>query len=464
MVILALIIFYLLPKRFSWVVLFVTNFIFYAFIIGNKYSLLVLLGVILSSYLNAIILSRNKWGIHSGIMLTIGVSITSIPLLLWKITDLFHVEVISDRMAIIVPIGLSFFSLQLIAYQIDVYRGQIQPQRNLFKFCTFAMFFPQIIQGPIPRYNQLGSQLFNRKEYSEENTIAGLQLILWGFFLKLMIADKASIVVDEIFNNWQAYKGMYVLVGGILYSIQLYADFLSCTTLSQGVAKLFGIDLMDNFNHPYFSRSVKEFWRRWHISLSTWLRDYVYFPLGGSRCGQFRKWLNVCLTFLISGLWHGNSFRFIFWGILHAFYQICEDVGSLLFERRNHHGDKKSESRVITLFCVMLGWIIFRANSLKIGIKMIISIFTCFNWNVLVDDSLLRLGLDIKEWIVLILSMMVLLIISLVQERGIVIKEKVNSLGTIKRWIVYYACIVSIWIMGTYGYGFNAGDFIYGGF
>ena len=202
----------------------------------------------------------------------------------------------------VIPMGLAFYTLQMLSYLIDIASGKINAEKNLARYALYISFFPQILQGPIPRWSELAPQLFEGHEIREKNLREGLQLVLWGFFLKWMIADKAAILVNTVFDRFPSYQGVYILIAGILYSLQLYTDFLACVTLSQGVAQLFGISLADNSHQPYFSRSIREFWRRWHISLSRWLKDYVYIPLGGSRRGTAQKYRNLLLTFLISGL------------------------------------------------------------------------------------------------------------------------------------------------------------------
>ncbi|MBP3784353.1 MAG: MBOAT family protein [Butyrivibrio sp.] len=357
----------------------------------------------------------------------------------------------------IVPVGLSFYTLQMVAYLVDIYKGKVTAQRNIFKFALFASFFPQIIQGPIPRYEALSGQLYEGNEFDFDEFVGGLQLILWGFFLKFMIADKAGVVVNTVFDDYASYAGGYVLFAGVLYSLQLYADFLACTTLAQGVSQMFGIRLSDNFERPYFATSIKDFWRRWHISLSSWLRDYVYIPLGGSRKGAFRKYLNVVITFAVSGLWHGDSVKFVFWGLLHAFYQIAErplDKVKVPVILR----------RLGTFVLAMIGWIIFRADSLDSSFAMLKSMVTVWNPQIWTDGSLLELGLGGAEMVVLGVSLLALLVVSCMQERGVKVRDLVSSMNVAFRWVIYLLAIWAIWIFGTYGFGFNASDFIYGGF
>lgn len=360
--------------------------------------------------------------------------------------------------------------MQIIAYLVDVYKGKITAQHNLFKYALFVSFFPQILQGPIPRYEQLEGQLATGHKFDEVEFTKGFMIIIWGFFLKLMIADKAKIVVDTIFASPDTYRGAFVLVGGILYSIQLYTDFLACVTLAQGASQMFGIHLAENFRHPYFARSISDFWGRWHLSLSFWLRDYVYIALGGSRKGALRKHLNVIATFFASGLWHGNGPQFIAWGMMHAFYQIA---GALTKDARDRAVEaigiprdcsiRKHISGACTFFLAMCAWIMFRAPSLCDGIFMLKSMFTTYNPWIFFDDSLLRLGLGWKDCIVLVFSIALHIRVSLWQEE-FCIRDHILSWPFCARCALYAFSVIAIMAFGTYGYGFNAADFIYRGF
>lgn len=283
-----------------------------------------------------------------------------------------------------------------------------------------------------------------------------------------MIADKAGVFVDSFFTHYNSYNGVYAWIAGFLYSIQLYTDFQSCVVISQGVARLFDITLVDNFSRPYFSQSVQEFWRRWHESLSFWLRDYIYIPLGGNRKGKIRKYLNLFITFVVSGLWHGNGFKFLFWGILHAFYQIAGSINKKVTEAiyKFFHLPEPVEHVVrciITFFFVMIAWIIFRAPSMRTGISVVLSLFHFNVWE-LFNGGIYNLGLDRNNFVVLNLSILALFIAGLLQERGTDIGYKVSSLNAIVKFLFYFSVIFCIWTFGMYGYGFDAKDFIYGGF
>lgn len=270
---------------------------------------------------------------------------------------------------------------------------------------------------------------------------------------------------------WSMQLIAYVLVAGVLYSFQLYADFLACTSFTQGISGLFGMNITRNFNHPYFSASIKDFWRRWHISLSSWLRDYIYIPLGGSRKGKLRKYINILITFAVSGIWHGSGFKFLFWGLLHGTYQIIGELMASVKEavdkKLNFHKHSKFKNlceTIFTFFVVMLTWIIFRADRLKTGISMVKSVFTVYNPWIFTDDSLYNLGLGWKECLILVFCLLVLLVVSWQQANGVEIRNIILECNLFTRWCIYIGSIIFVIIFGTYGYGFDPQAFIYGGF
>lgn len=459
MLTIALVIYYIFPKQYRWLVLLASNFCFIWLATKSLSKLALFLITIAASFIAGLILEKNK----NKLTLAAGIIISGLPFFAYRGWDLVGGDSLLGRSpSWIITLGLAFYTMQIIAYLVDIYRGQILAQRNFLKYALFISFFPQILQGPIPRYSQLQDQLLEGHDFDDERLMRGIQLIIWGFFLKFMIADKAGIVVDTVFGNSEIYKGVYIWVAAILYSLQLYADFLACTTLSQGIASLFGISLADNFKRPYFSDSIKDFWRRWHISLSTWLKDYIYIPLGGNRKGVKRKYFNLIITFAVSGAWHGQGLKYVFWGLMHAFYQIIEDLWPALTKKLE--GPARVVRVLINFLFVTLAWIIFRADGIKTGIKMIIRMFTSFNPWVFFDGSLFNLGLVQREWELLIASLLVLFFVSKKQEEGLVLRENFARYNFVFKWIIYIAAIVIIWVFGTYGYGYDAADFIYGGF
>lgn len=473
-IVILLIAYYALPMRYRWLVLLGGSIFFYYWQ-AKKVFVLFLLTILVSYALGRYIgyLRNNNIGrkkIYCFCWIVGAIIIVVVPLLVMRNgNSILQKWLNMGSVSLIVPLGISFYTLQIIAYLVDVYNGKVEPQRNIFKYALFISFFPNIIQGPIPRYKQLQTQLIEGHKFEEKEFVKGIHLIIWGFFLKLMIADKAGVVVDTVFNNYCQYAGGYIWIAGCLYSIQLYADFMACSIISKGVSELFGIEIVDNFIHPYKATSIKDFWRRWHISLSTWLRDYIYIPLGGNRKGKFAKYRNLIITFAVSGIWHGVGFKYLFWGLLHAFYQVMGEIFGPINEKllacfRTPKGlFRKTIQTIITFIFVMLGWIIFRADSLKIGLGMIYSMFTVYNPWIFFDDSIFSLGLAWKEWGVLIGAMLILAAVGGVQEK-ICIRDWILEQHIVVRWGIYVLAIWCIWVLGTYGYGFNAQDFIYGGF
>lgn len=472
-IVVALILFYAMPSKHRWKILLGANLFFYSYV-GNRTLLIFIITIIFSwgaglcidKIENSLVKSRIK-----KIVLFGSIFIVISPLFLVKYSD-FALSLIGKKLnlSLVVPIGISYYSLQMISYLVDISRRNIEPEKNLFKYALYISYFPQILQGPIARYPQMKSQLQQEYEFNETTFVKGIHLIIWGFFLKMMIADKSAIVVNEIFNNYEMYVGWYVILGGVLYSIQLYTDFLACITISQGVSLLFGIEIVDNFNHPYSAVSVKEFWHRWHISLSTWLRDYVYIPLGGNRKGKLIKYCNLMITFIISGVWHGAGFKYIVWGMMHAFYQIVEDVimpvkkyiweNTILYKIEEI---RKCCEQLVTFVCVMLAWIVFRADSLRGAIAMLKNIVKVNNVWIFFDGSMTRLGLSLKQIVVLIISIGIMYIVSKYQQR-VSVRDYILRQNILVRWGIYIGSVVVILIFGTYGNGFDAQSFIYGGF
>ncbi len=469
LVALAVILYYIFPIKYRWVVLLLTSATFYHKFYHKGWWLL--LATILVSYGCSLAIEKASDSMKK-VLLTIGVVAVVIPWFLTRdITALSWGLIKSNPINLVIPMGISFYTLQIIAYMVDVYKGKVQPQRNLLKYALFISYFPQILQGPIPRYEQLQNQLVEGHKFDEHNFSKGICYIIWGFFLKLVIADKAGVFVNTVYGNYPAYAGAYLWVASILYSIQLYADFLACTILAKGVSKLFGVELIDNFMQPYFATSIKDFWRRWHISLSTWLRDYVYIPLGGNRKGQLSKFMNLLITFFVSGLWHGAGLRFIVWGMLHAFYQIIGELTNPVREEvctklrvAKDSRDKVIFKRIDTFLLVNWAWVIFRADSLKQGLGILKNMVVVINPWILFNNRLYTLGLDWKDWLVLILGILVMIYVGIKHEQGISVTDKVIARRLPIRWAIMIATIVVIMLVGTYGYGFNNSDFIYGGF
>ena len=371
--------------------------------------------------------------------------------------------------SIVVPLGISFYSLQAISYVWDVKRGTIPAERNPLKLALYLIFFPTVMQGPISRYGQLGAQLWARHAYSWARMQSGLELALWGFFKKMVIADRAAMLADAVFAPGATMEGFPVILGVICYSIQIYADFSGCVDICRGICEVMGINLIENFKHPYFATSIKDFWRRWHIALSSWLKDYVYIPLGGNRHGAFRKYLNVLIVFGVSGVWHGVGINFFIWGLLHGVYQVLDALTDGIRKRivaicqlDENTFSFRFGQRIWTFALVTFAWIFFRAPTLADAWSVIkrMCVFNPWTW---INGSYLKYGLDAKDLDVLVCSLAVLLIVSIMQER-VKVREWLAKQMLWFRWSVYLLAVFGTLILGVYGPGYNASQFIYMGF
>ena len=293
-------------------------------------------------------------------------------------------------MNIILPVGISFYTFQTLSYAIDVYKKRLEPTKDIISFAAFVSFFPQLVVGPIERATNLLPQFYKKRQFDYAKAVDGMRQILWGLFKKVVIADNCAETANLIFNNYQDYNGSTLLIGAIFFAFQIYGDFSGYSDIAIGTAKLFGFRLMQNFATPYFSRDIAEFWRRWHISLSTWFRDYVYIPLGGSRGGKWMKVRNTFIIFIVSGFWHGANWTFIVWGVLNAIYFLP----LLLANKNRTHLGVIAENRMLpslkelggmglTFFLTVIAWVFFRAESVEFSLYILSSIF---NLNGLVED------------------------------------------------------------------------------
>ena len=319
-------------------------------------------------------------------------------------------------LSVILPVGISFYTFQTMSYSFDIYYNKIKPTKDFLSFAAFVSFFPQLVAGPIERASNLLHQITNKRVFNYNQSVAGLKLILWGLFKKIVIADSLGPIVDDIFANYHTYPASTLIFGVVLFSFQIYGDFSGYSDIAIGTAKLFGIELMSNFKFPYFSRNIAEFWRRWHISLSTWFRYYVYIPLGGSRSTKLISVRNIAIVFLISGLWHGANWTFVFWGGLHALAFIpIFLLGKNLAFKNSVIGEKtffpsfSEVLRVLMVFSlVTFSWIFFRSESIADAFEYIVRIFSDFSFETylhpkgyrVVDYIILLAGFIIYEYII----------------------------------------------------------------
>lgn len=365
---------------------------------------------------------------------------------------------------ILLPLGLSYYTLVAIGYLVDVYRGKCEAEKSIISVGLLLAFFPCVIAGPIERGTNLLHQFKQNREFEYDGVKEGLLYVGWGYFLKLLVADRIAQIVNPAFDLYFEQTGATLLLAVILYALQLYADFSGYSYIAIGTAKLFGIHVMENFKQPYFAVDVKDFWNRWHISLSSWLRDYVYIPLGGNRKGKGRQLCNLMVTFLVSGLWHGNGIHFWFWGLLHGLYQ-C--IAKLLPSRGKHRGSGATMKviRIIgTFILVDLAWLFFRAPSVVEGLRILKRIMTHFDIVTTVADGSYLVGYEPGRAIVLILELVLLLVVDIVHEKGIKVGACLNKAPVVVRWVVYYLILFALIFGVAYNYGGEASAFIYAQF
>ncbi|MDR2457051.1 MAG: MBOAT family protein [Clostridiales Family XIII bacterium] len=386
------------------------------------------------------------------------------------LSDLLGIEKNNIHINIILPIGISFYTFMALSYIIDVYRKKIKAEKNFIKYALFVSFFPQILSGPIGRAPMLIPQINSlpyKNLYDLKRILSGLEMMLFGYFIKMVIGDRIAIFVNAVYGDYTSYGTTILIITAIFYSIQIYCDFAGYSYIAIGVARIMGINLMENFNTPYFSCSIQEFWRRWHISLSSWFRDYIYIPLGGNRRGIV--YINIMVTFILSGIWHGSGLTFIAWGALHGFYQV---VGKVFYKPKRLLEKKfairtctfsyKLWQAILTFSLVSFAWIFFRADSLNIAINYIQRMFSVFDVWVLFDGSIYDIALDRREFLILFIAIIIMLVVD-------IYKRVTNqSIGRFlnRQWFpfritIYIVAVLLIYIFGIYGSSFEASSFIY---
>ena len=475
--------YYLIPKRVKTVWLLVCSYFFYM-CWHAQYLLLILLSTLVT-YFCALTLERIERNCPAGkklrrkrlavivnLVFNLGIlfffkyfsfALDNLEALL----ALAHISLRRPDFDVLLPVGISFYTFQAIGYTIDVYRGDTKAEHSFLNYALFVSFFPQLVAGPIERSGNLLQQLITPHKCRFENLLEGLYLILWGYFLKIILADRISPFVDLVYGSGHAdYGGLTVILATVLFALQIYCDFAGYSVIAMGSAKMLGINLMENFNTPYFSRTTAEFWRRWHISLSSWFRDYLYIPLGGNRKGRARKALNILITFTVSGLWHGASWGFIVWGFLNGLYQI---VGEALGPAR-----KKLDAALclnpdsmgyhlwqalITFVCIDLSWVFFRARDIRPALSILRSMLFIkpgFFFNNLFLETL-----DTPNAVVLILSLVLLLFADWMKFRGITLRRLFMRQDYLFQALFLSVCISAILLFGIWGRSYDAASFIY---
>lgn len=510
--------YFVMPKKIRWIVLLLGSYIYYFFSSAELsiFLLITTVSIYLATiYINKIdiktkekcsgqekdikkkIKAKAKKDKKIILILTIMINFGILAVLKYgnfisenlnRVIHLFSKNISIPMREILLPLGISYYTLQAISYVVDVYRGKYNAEKNFGKVALFLSFFPQMIEGPIGKFDELADQLYEPHEFDYTRIKFALQLMLWGLFKKMVIADRAALYVNEVFGSYSEYSGIIIVMAVILYTIQIYAEFSGCIDIVRGIGQIFGITMAENFKRPFFSKNIQEFWRRWHITLGAWLREYIFYPVSFSKAcinltGWSKKIFKGHIVKLIpaafalffvwfgNGIWHGASWKYIFYGL---YYYILTMLGMLcepLFMKIIEKLKIKTESfgyrvwqMIRTTTIVLIGMLIFRAHRLKEAWIIFKSIFTFDNIGKLFNGELFKIGFNTSDFIVLIIGTIIMFLVSLLQEKGYNLREKISKQNIIFRWSLYYLAIFSIIILGVYGKGYSASSFIYGQF
>ncbi len=404
------------------------------------------------------------------------------------VMHLLHLDITVQVPEYLVPIGISFYTLQAVSYLFDVYRKVITGDRNLLRLALFMSFFPQIMEGPICRYSDTAQSLWKVENISYSNLVAGSQRIAFGIMKKLIVADRLNLLVDNVFQYHDEYDGFVIMIAVVGYTLQLYMDFSGTMDVALGTAQIFGVKLPENFRRPLFSRTISEFWQRWHITLGTWLKDYIFYPVSMSKpvtrlAMRARKRFGnhigslvagsiaLFCVWIANGIWHGAGWHYIFFGMYHFAFIMCGNIiqPAVIKTSQNLHIDRMSlPYRIMQIIrtdiLVCIGELFFRAHGLRAGLTMFRKMFTDFTLSTLRDGTLFTFGMDEKDYAVIGVFVLFLLIVGIIQEKGIVIRDWINNRNLAVRLAIYYAVILIIIVFGAYGKGYIPVDPIYANF
>jgi D-alanyl-lipoteichoic acid acyltransferase DltB (MBOAT superfamily) len=504
----ALILYYLSPKKYQWVILLAASYCFYA--AGGLGTLAYLLFTTLTTYAAALILDtlsarrralpkEDKAAISrlrgKKRLVVLCVTLMNFGLLYvmkyWNVTadalnGIFDFSLPLSEL--IIPVGISFYIFQSVGYVIDVYREKYAAERNPARFALFVSFFPQLVQGPISRFDQLSEQLFARRGVNFDDIKYGIQLAMWGYFKKLVIAERAGVIVGAVFGDAQAHSGSMIAVSVLFYCVQLYCDFSGGIDISRGVAKMFGVDLMENFRRPIFATSLSDFWRRWHISLGTWMRDYLFYPLSLSKpLGKLGRYtrrrvggtlgkilpssIATFVVYFVIGIWHGVNFRYIVFGMWNGLVITSSLLLSGVYAkarkglRLNDEGLTLKILRIVrTSLLVFVGRYLTRAPRLLTALYMLKKTVTRFDVSRLFDGTVFTLGLPRSGVLIVALGMLVVLAVEFFQERNVHLRERLETKSALLQWLAIVVPLAAILLLGAFHEEYVAAEFIYAQF
>lgn len=471
-------VYYLIPHKVRYIWLLITSYFFYM-CWNAKYALLLLGTTVVTYFVGLGVEKFNDKNVVKNLITTLGVLINLSLLFIFKYLG-FAVKIIDKinytlggngigrQFDIVLPVGISFFIFQAIGYTIDVYRGKTKAERNFFLYALFVSFFPQLVAGPIERSSNLLPQFKVVHKFDGRVVKDGLLRMLWGFFLKLVIADRIAIFVDLVYREEYMARGSVIILATVLFAIQIYCDFAGYSTIAIGAAKVMGFNLMENFDTPYMADSVAGFWRRWHISLTGWFRDYLYIPLGGSRCSKLQKWINIMIVFGVSGLWHGANYTYIIWGLLNGFYQV---IGEILSPVKNFFAKIFSGNILQCIWkglCILVSdimvtaaWMCFRAQTLAQIKSMVGRILGRMDASLLAPEGIFEMGFSKANFVVMIIAIIGLVVADILKYNGVQMREKLLDGPRVIRWAGSMAMVLIILVFGIWGSGYEATNFIY---
>ena len=458
-------IYFAAPSKSQKYILLVASLFFY-----YQFGIIALLLMLLSAaigFAGGLIIDSLNRSVTKKIVLTV---IIFLELLI--LVGLKYCANITSEWGLVIPIGLSFYTLSIIGYCFDVYRSDCAAEKNPFLFLLFVTYFPHILQGPIPRFEELCSQFReenkDNRRFNYDRVAFGIQLMLWGYIKKLVIADRLGIFINAVYGNTAIASGTIVFLAVIFYPIQLYMDFSGCVDIAMGFSEALGIELAQNFRQPYLATSINDYWKRWHISLSSWFKDYVYIPLGGNRKGKIRRWMNVFIVFVLSGVWHGVGATYLVWGLLQAIYQL---FGSLIMPlrkliRKMLGFDEACVSlrcvRIIgTYILISISTVFFRLSTIEEAVDALRIVVSDIRIWEFFDGTIYRFEVNEIEWQMLILFMLFAVAVDIIHEKGVHIRFEMAKQPLVIRWLFYISAFTSIVILGVYGQGFNASNFLY---
>lgn len=478
-------IYFLITPRFRWMWLLVSSYYFY--MCWNPKHIIIIIFSTIVTYITGLlihksnsIINKKKSIFYKNFFLVSCLLINLGILFLFKYYNFFSSIVIKLGASLdltinfptfdyMLPVGISYYTFQVISYLMDIYRNDIEPEKNLGKYALFVSFFPSIVAGPIEKAKNMIPQYNSVHKFEYNRVKNGLLQMLWGYFKKAIIADRIAFLVNTVFNDPSKYFGYQIVIATLMFTLQIYCDFSGYSDIAIGCAKVMGFSLTTNFKEPYFATSIKDFWKKWHISLTSWFRDYLYIPLGGNRKGKFRTQINVMIVFLVSGLWHGAALTYILWGFLHGAFQVIENLLNPLkeniirrFKINTNSFSYKFGQILFTFLLVNFAWIFFRANSIH-DIKIIFKNMFVNNPWVFTDGSLFNLGLNPSEFILSIISIIILIVIDYLKTKYDLLDE-LSKQNIVFRWCIYIIAVLSILLFGVYGSGYSAQQFIYSQF